>query len=157
MEVLQCHLLKSKEWGAAFETLYGDKESCRQRAASWFPGCDSVTQGNACKGATRLHAGPWQQELLCLAPVTTVICCLHLLLEDTMLLSPPLFKSISECDTGTYYQLVPYLFSSSYRSSSRHTSPNFTYCFSLGQRSHMQLFISAQPLLGHIEDINLGA
>lgn len=93
--------VKKQGAGAAFETLYGIKKAAG-RATSWFPGCDSMTHGNAYKGATGLHAGPWQQELLCLAPATTVFCCLHLHLEDSMLLSGTLFKSISECDTGIY-------------------------------------------------------
>lgn len=52
--------------GSIWNSLW-DKESCRQRATSWFPGCDSMAHGGAYKGATGLHAGPWQQELLCLA------------------------------------------------------------------------------------------
>lgn len=48
-----------------------------------------MTRGDACKGAAGLHVGLWKQELACLAPVTTVICCLHLHLEDTMLCHPP--------------------------------------------------------------------
>lgn len=68
MKVLQCHLLKSKEWGTAFETLYGIK-----RATSWFPCCDCVTHGDACQGALGVHAGPWQQELVCLTPASSYL------------------------------------------------------------------------------------